>query len=184
MPYHAQSTDVELRLGCIRQDRLAQEHLYRRHFGWLLGISMRYTQNRDEAMDILNQAFLKIFNSLEQFQDTGSFRGWMAKIVFHTAIDHIRQNTSYKKHHDFGVEADQTVENLGLDYLQAEDLFQLVQQLTPASRAVFSLYVIDGYNHPEIADMLGISPGTSKWHLSNARQELKKMMEHYYQPNL
>jgi RNA polymerase sigma-70 factor (ECF subfamily) len=63
-------------------------------------------------------------------------------------------------------------------------LFQLVQQLTPASRAVFSMYVIDGYNHPEIADMLGISPGTSKWHLSNARQELKKMMEHYYQPNL
>lgn len=185
MPYHTKSTDAELRQGCIQQDRLAQELLYRRHFGWLLSVSMRYTHNRDEATDILNLAFLKIFNSMTQFQDTGSFKGWMAKIVFHTAIDHIRQHTSYKKHHDYSGEiADQSVENSGLDHLQAEDLYHLIQHITPASRNVFSLYVIDGYNHPEIADMLGISVGTSKWHLANARYEMKKMMEQYYQPNL
>jgi RNA polymerase sigma-70 factor (ECF subfamily) len=79
---------------------------------------------------------------------------------------------------------DQSVENTGLDHLQAEDLFHLIQHITPASRNVFSLYVIDGYTHPEIAEMLGISVGTSKWHLATARHEMKKMMEQYYQPNL
>lgn len=172
-----------LRQGCIQQDRLAQQYLYKRYFGRLLGIAMRYTSNREDATDILNQAFLKIFNNLHQYQETGPFFGWMAKIVFHTAIDHIRHVQTYKKVIHFSIEADHAVENDVTDKLDAEDLFALIQRITPASRAVFSLYVIDGYKHHEIAEMLDISVGTSKWHLSNARMEMKKQVEQFYQPN-
>lgn len=183
MAYHQQSTDDVLRQGCIQQHRLAQQYLYRRYFGRLLGIAMRYANNRDDATDVLNQAFLKIFNSLEQFQDTGSFFGWMAKIVFHTAIDHVRHNKTYRRVMDYSTVADQAVESDATDRLDVEDLYRMIQLLPPASRTVFSLYVIDGYKHHEIAEMLGISEGTSKWHLSNARQEMKKKIEQNYQPN-
>ena len=181
MQYHLSSTDSELRQGCMQQDRMAQQYLYKRYFGRLLGIAMRYTNSRDDATDVLNQAFLKIFNGLHQFQETGPFLGWMAKIVFHTAIDHARHVQTYKRVIQYSVEADQSVENEVTDRLDTEDLYRLIQQITPASRTVFSLYVIDGYKHQEIADMLGISEGTSKWHLSNARAEMKKMVEQFYQ---
>ncbi|MBP6811303.1 MAG: RNA polymerase sigma factor [Saprospiraceae bacterium] len=181
MKYHLQCTDDDLRQGCMQQDRLAQQSLYQRYFGRLLGISMRYTKNREDAVEVLNHAFLKIFSNLDKFQETGPFFGWMAKIVFHTAIDHVRHNNTYRRVIQFSVEADQPVESEASYRLDAEDLYALVQKISPASRAVFSLYVIDGYKHLEIAEMLGISVGTSKWHLSNARLEMKKQIEQYYQ---
>ncbi len=183
MQYHEHSTDEALREGCIQQHRLAQEYLYRRYFGRLLGIAMRYTGNREEAIDVLNQAFLKIFNSLGQYEDKGSFPGWMAKIVFHTAIDHLRRQINYKKTLDFSVVADQPVEDEVSGQLAAEELFRLVQKLPPATRTVFSLYVLDGYKHREIAAMLGIDEGTYKWHLSAARQALQKMIHPSSQPS-
>jgi RNA polymerase sigma-70 factor (ECF subfamily) len=144
---------------------------------------MRYTNNREDATDILNQAFLKIFNNLHQYQETGPFGAWMAKIVFHTAIDHARHTSTYRKVINFSIEADQSVESDINSRLDVEDLYRLIQKITPASRTVFSLYVVDGYKHNEIADMLGISVGTSKWHLSNARTEMQKQVEQYYQTN-
>lgn len=183
MQYHEHSTDEALREGCIQQHRLAQEYLYRRYFGRLMGIAMRYTGNREEATDVLNQAFLKIFNSLGQYEDKGSFLGWMAKIVFHTAIDQLRRQINYKKTVNFSAIADQSVEDEVSSRLAAEDLFRLVQKLPPATRTVFSLYVLDGYKHREIAEMLGIDEGTSKWHLSAARQELQKMIHPSSQPS-
>jgi len=183
MQYHLNNTDQDLRQGCMQQDRLAQQYLYKRYFGRLLGIAMRYTNSREDATDVLNQAFLKIFNSLHQYQETGPFLGWMAKIVFHTAIDHVRHIQTYRKVISYSVEADQSVENDVTDRLDAEDLYRLIQHITPASRTVFSLYVMDGYKHHEIAEMLGISVGTSKWHLSTARAAMKKQVEQYYQTN-
>jgi RNA polymerase sigma-70 factor (ECF subfamily) len=107
----------------------------------------------------------------------------MAKIVFHTAIDHARHTSTYRKVINFSIEADQSVESDINSRLDVEDLYRLIQKITPASRTVFSLYVVDGYKHNEIADMLGISVGTSKWHLSNARTEMQKQVEQYYQTN-
>jgi RNA polymerase sigma factor (sigma-70 family) len=181
MPYHPHSTDDALREGCIQQHRLAQQYLYQRYFGRLMGTAMRYTRDREEAVEILNLAFLKIFNSIEQYQETGSFAGWMNKIVIYTAIDQLRRQTNYRKTMDFSAEADQGVENEVLGKLENEDLFRLIQQLPPAQRSVFSLYVIDGYKHREIADMLGIDEGTSKWYLSGARKALQQLVKKYYQ---
>ncbi|MCS6929086.1 MAG: RNA polymerase sigma factor [Saprospiraceae bacterium] len=180
--YHPGSTDEKLRQGCLRQHPLAQKYLYERYFGRLLGIAMRYTSDREEALSVLNQAFLKIFSNINQYSGAGSFIGWMAKIVLHTAIDHVRSQVTYRRVMDFHAEADNRVSNEGLSQLQAEDLFRIIQQLPPATRTVFNLYVIDGYKHSEIAEMLNIDEGTSKWHLFQARRLLQQRLRCLYEP--
>ncbi|WCL82194.1 sigma-70 family RNA polymerase sigma factor [Saprospira sp. CCB-QB6] len=177
MRYSNKSTDNELIQGCRKGDRLAQKHLYEKYYGRMYGIAMRYTKNQEEALDILNTSFLKVFTSLDKYQDSNNLAGWIAKIVFNSAIDHVRRNTKYKQVINYNIERDGAVHNGSLQQLQAEDLYRLIQRLPNASRSVFNLYVVDGYKHKEIADMLGISVGTSKWHLANARKELRALLE-------
>jgi RNA polymerase sigma-70 factor (ECF subfamily) len=162
--------------GCRHSNRIAQKNLYERYFGRVFGIAMRYTKNQEEALDILNSAFLKVFTSLDKYEDNSNLAGWIAKIVFNTAIDHVRRNTKYRQVMDFNVEAEHAVGNESLDRLQTADLYKLIQKLPASSRSVFNLYVIDGYKHKEISEMLDISVGTSKWHLSNARKELQDLI--------
>ena len=176
------SPDEALRLGCAQGNPRAQEYLYRRWFGKLLGIPMRYTGQREEAIEVLNTAFLKIFGSVQNFQggEDSSFSGWMARIVFNATMDHVRKQTSYRRKHDFDTEADQPVQNDVLGKLAAEDIFQYVQRLPPATRSVFSLFAIDGYKHADIAELLGIDEGTSRWHLGQARKILRKLISDHY----
>jgi RNA polymerase sigma-70 factor (ECF subfamily) len=176
MKYSNKSTDNELIQGCRLGNRLAQKCLYERYFGKLFGIAMRYTPNQEEALDILNNSFLKVFTSLDKYEDNNNLVGWIAKIVFNTAIDHVRRNTKYRQVMDFNVENDSSVCNESLNNLQAEDLYRLIQKLPASSRTVFNLYVVDGYKHKEISEILEISVGTSKWHLANARKELQEMI--------
>jgi len=181
MPYYQHSTDQELREGCVLNDRLAQAYLYRRFFGRLMGVAMRYAGDREAATEVLNTAFFKIFNSLGQYNDTGSFLSWMISIVVHTAIDQQRKSTTYRRHLERIIDDSPAVEYDCLIQLEVDDLLRLIQQLPPATRMVFSLFVIDGYKHREIAEMLGIDEGTSKWHLSAARKELQQLVKKYYQ---
>jgi RNA polymerase sigma factor (sigma-70 family) len=177
MKYSKKSTDKELIQGCRQGNRIAQKYLYERFFGKMFGIAMRYTTNQEEALDILNTSFLKVFTSLDKYEDNNNLAGWIAKIVFNTSIDHVRRNTKYRQVMNFNVERDRPVVNDSIDHLNAEDLYKLIQRLPSSSRTVFSLYVIDGYKHKEVAEILGISVGTSKWHLANARKELQAMLE-------
>lgn len=134
---------------------------------------MRYTQPREEGTDVLNRAFLKIFDSIVTFKATGSLQAWMAKIVFHTAIDFARARSNYKKRMFFNLKKDKAVGNPALQNLAAEDIYKVIWQLPKETRTVFSVYVLDGYQHKEIAEQLKISEGTSKWHLFNARRLLQ-----------
>ena len=180
--YTVRSTDDELRQGCLDNNRLAQKYLYQRYFGRLLPIPMRYTGDRDDAVEVLNQAFLKVFEALATYQATGSFAGWMARIVFHCSIDFVRRRTAYQKHVVLGEVTETPIDNEIVRDLESEDLYAMIQCLPSAARTVFSLYVVDGYKHAEIADMLGIEEGTSKWHLSDARRRLKILLTQ--RPNL
>ena len=161
MKYSIKSTDNELIHGCRQSNRLAQKCLYERFFGKMFGIAMRYTTNQEEALDILNNSFLKVFTSLDKYEDNNNLAGWIAKIVFNTAIDFVRRNTKYRQVMDFNVENDSPVSNDSMDNLQVEDLYRLIQKLPAASRTVFNLYVIDGYKHKDISEMLEISVGTT-----------------------
>ena len=177
MKYTLTSTDAELLEGCQHGHPLAQKYLYQRYFGQMIGISMRYTSNRCEAEDVLNQAFLKVFQNLHQYRGTGALGGWIAQIVFRTSIDFVRSHTTYRKVIDFQSTYEGIIHNPALDNLAAEEILRLLHRIPKAARTVFSLYVIEGYKHHEIADLLSISEGTSKWHLSEARKHLKKLLQ-------
>ena len=172
--YTEQSSDTQLLAGCRQQNRLAQRYLYQRYYGQLLGICMRYTAHRDEAEDVLNRAFLKIFQKIEAYEEVGALKGWMATITLRTAIDYVRSKVKYRQVMDFDSKRDVAFEAEAMENLFVEDLYRLIQQLPPTSRAIFSLNAIEGYTHREISEMLDININTSKWHLSEAKKQLRK----------
>ena len=176
MKYTPKSTEQELILGCRKEHPLAQKYIYQKYFGKMLGICMRYTSNREEATEVLNMAFFKVFTCINQFKEPGSFSGWIARITFNCSIDHVRKQITYKKNIDLNSEKETSIDNEAIDNLATEDLYKAIQMLTPASRTVFCMYAIDGYKHREIGEKLGISEGTSKWHLSSARKALQEIL--------
>ncbi len=135
---------------------------------------MRYTSHREEAEDVLNRAFLKIFQNINEYEEQGSLSGWMATITLRTAIDYVRSKIKYREVMDFNNEKDLPLNAQAIDDLYAEDLFNLIQKLQPTCRTVFSLNVVEGYTHREISEMLNININTSKWHLAEAKKQLRK----------
>ncbi len=176
-------TDHELIAGCLRQDRTCQEALYKRFYGKMLGVTMRYARDRDEARDMLQEGFIKVFTSISNFSGKGSFEGWVRRIVVNTSIDHLRKNkheymivsTVHSRDGDLPDAVEEADENELLQ-LSEEQLIACIQQLSPAYRAVFNLYVMENLPHKEISERLGISEGTSKSNLAKARYQLKKIL--------
>ncbi len=142
-----------------------------------MGICMRYTKNEDDAQDIMNRSFLKVFTKIEQYQPTGALGGWIARIVFNTAIDFVRSNTKYRKVMDFETEKEPSLNPDVVEKLQMEDLYKAIQKLPANCRAVFSLFFIDGYRHQEIAELLDININTSKWLLSTAKKQMRIILK-------
>jgi RNA polymerase sigma-70 factor (ECF subfamily) len=171
--------------GCLRNDRASQKALYEQFYSKMLGVCLRYAKDTDEAKDVLHEAFLKVFTNLKNFNGTGSFEGWIRRIMVNTSIDHLRKNkqnylivsTVYanEKAANMADEVDEDDLVLNID---KEEILKAVQELTPAYRTVFNLYVIEEYTHREIAELLEISEGTSKSNLSKAKFNLKKNLMH------
>ncbi len=182
MPKPAQFTDEELVQGCLKNDRYYQEMLYRRFFPAMLRMVMRYTQDRDQALEIINAGFLRVFKKLHTFSFTGSLEGWIRKLVFHSLSDYFRKNTKPVHFLDLE-ERDAPISAQAMQQLYLEDIMKLVELLPEATREVFILYAIEGYTHVEIGERLGISSGTSKWHLSTARKKLKQLISKHYNSN-
>lgn len=175
---------IELALikQCLKNDRRAQFELYKQCYGILLSVCRRYEKNQLDAEALLNQAFMKILTNLKKYNQKVPFEAWIRRIAINNAVDEYRknkkrnvkeQNTSFDsadvKHLTAKVQF-----NKGELDLDAEVLVKVINTLPPVSKQVFNLHVIDGYSHDEIADMLGISTGTTKWHVSNARKILKE----------
>lgn len=175
----ALKTLPELLEGCLQNDRKCQELLYKQFYGYAMGVCMRYVPNREEAVEVVNDGFLKIFQKVQKYDTEKPFKIWLRRIMINTALDHYRQNVKHQNNTDLSV-AENTVaapdsDNI-FNTLAHEDLIELIQQLTPAYRTVFNLYVIDGYSHEEISRQLGISEGTSKSNLARARENLRVML--------
>jgi RNA polymerase sigma-70 factor (ECF subfamily) len=158
-------------------DSQEQHRIYKQYYGKMIGIPLRYTRTKEEAQEILNESFVKVFRSVENYKEQGTFSGWIAKIVFNTTMDHVRRVTRYNNKIVLGEIPIVTIKNDAIDNMALEEIYKKIQQLPSASQKVFSLYVIDGFNHREIAEMLNISEGTSKWHLSNARVKLQELLK-------
>ena len=166
----------ELIEGCIRNERSAQEKLYRLFYPRMMAMIRRYIDEEQQAEEVLNNGYLRAFQKIAQYTFQGSFEGWLRKIVFHAVSDYVKQNARYSEKIML-VEKDQYVHKDHADKLYYNQLLQLVQELPDATRAVFNMYVMEGYSHKEISKMLGISEGTSKWHLSEGRRVLKDKIE-------
>jgi RNA polymerase sigma-70 factor (ECF subfamily) len=170
--------------GCLNNDRKAQEHLYKRYYHAMMALCVRYTKDRNDALEILNDAFLKVFKRLIQYDAAkGSLYTWMKRIVINTAIDFLRKQQAYHNMEVMLVDEEEPgIENEAVGKMNGEELLKIIRQLPAVTRLVFNLYVVDGYNHREIGVMLGISEGTSRWHMSEARRRLKiiiHLMETY-----
>lgn len=163
--------------GCKRNDRDSQRLLYQHYYSYALSICIRYSRTRSEAMEAVNDGFMKVFRKIDQYHSDSSFKGWLRKTMIRASIDQYRKEIKYQKHDP--VEAAYTAFTLpqANANLSHEELIGLVQRLSPAYRAVFNLYVVDGYTHEEIGKMLNIATGTSKSNLAKARENLRSMLE-------
>jgi RNA polymerase sigma-70 factor (ECF subfamily) len=174
--------------GCLAGDRRSQQRVHELFYGKMMAVCLRYTKNHDQAKDILQDGFIKVFRSMEKFNREGSFEGWIRRIMVNTAIDHFRRTkNSYlllgeeRSIEDFGDQDEEDVlEDDGQEEeldLKPADVINAMQKLTPAYRTVFNLYVFEEMTHKEIADSLGINIGTSKSNLAKAKQNLKKLLK-------
>lgn len=173
------SPELELIVkGCLANDRAAQEMLYRKFYGRMMGTCMRYLGNEDDARDVLNTGFLKVFQNLKSYTGQGSFEGWVYLIIRNAIIDQIRKRVKYREESLDETTAETSfVEPGALEQLYAKDLLKLLYQLPETTRLVFNMFALEGFKHDEIANTLGISSGTSKWHVSEARRILKQCLE-------
>jgi len=167
--------ESELIQGCIRKERRSQKELYDRFSGVMYAISIRYTHQRDNALDVLQEGFIKVFSNIEEYKGQGSFEGWMKKIFIHTAINYYHK--SRRLYENFTEEEDANL-NFSeatdiISVLSEKELLKLISELPDGYRMVFNLYVIEGYDHEEIASMLKISAGTSRSQLVKARKQLQ-----------
>lgn len=160
---------------CREGNAAAQEQLYKMYYGMMMNVCMRYTKCPDDAVEVLNTGFLKVFQNLDKYKGDGEYlMNWIRKIMVNTALDKIRfEKNRYNNTVPLNINNDSHhIENDAISNLGEEYLYSLIQELPPASRSVFNLYVFENYNHKEIAEMLNITESTSQWHLMNARRIL------------
>jgi len=173
--------------ACLRGERRAQERLFQTYYGKMLGVCMRYLSDRDSAQEILQISFLKVFDKLEFFDFTGSLEGWIRRIVTNTAIDHLRKakKDPFLSDQDNDFVAGSTDTMIEAEYneileLKGKVAIEAIGKLSPAYRAVFNLYVIEEHTHKEIANLLGISEGTSKSNLAKAKMNLQRLLKEQF----
>ncbi len=170
--------EYELVEGCRRQDRIVQRQLYERFAGKLFVVCKRYIRDPDEAEDVLQDAFVKIFRHIDSFRFECPLEAWLKRVVINTALKHIRKQKPWEQTSDIQdlapvlPQADESLPTLNYQYL-----LKLIQELPPGCRTVFNLYAIEGYNHVEIADLLDIAEGTSKSQYARARSLLLQKLK-------
>lgn len=177
-------TEQELIIGCRRQERQYQEELYKKYYSLFLLVCARYAKDMQDAEQLLNDGFLKVFTHIGGFKDKGSFEGWMRRIMINTCLDYLRSNylrDSLVMHVNalppMVAENSLAVHNTGLEQIEFKELLKLVQGLPTITRTVFNLFIFEGYNHKEIAAQLDISEKTSHWHIHQARATLQKKLK-------
>ncbi|MFI5131453.1 MAG: RNA polymerase sigma factor [Chitinophagales bacterium] len=175
--------------ACALNKRDSQKVIYNSFYGYAMAICDRYTNSQEDAVEILNDGFLKIFKEIHHYQPAysdvvSSFKGWLRKIMVYTAIDHFRKNQKHKvvTELDSVVYQLEAVNEDAIDKLSHEEIIRAIQELSPGYRTVLNLFIIEGLSHEEISNKLGISTGTSKSNLSKARRQLQKILYRYHKP--
>lgn len=173
--------DNDIVKGCVKKDAKAQQLLYQHLAPKMLAICYRYCHDRDDAKDVMHEAFMKVYNNIAKFKFNSSLETWVTRIMINSSIDFFKKKTkttalfdNMKSEEEYDKEYE--VDDPGPE-VSEETLLQLVDELPKGSRVVFNLYAIEGFGHKDIAQMLGISEGTSKSQLSRARELLKRALK-------
>ena len=170
----------ELIAGCVAGKRSAQVQLYDQFYRSMAAICMRYTKNREDAVEVLNDGFIKVFKNIQQYNRVkASLYTWMRTIMINTAIDALKRQQPAFVELNLAEAEEPAIGNTIVQQADADELLALIRRLPPATQTVFTLYTVDGYSHQEIGGLLGISEGTSKWHLSDARKKLKQFIRNH-----
>jgi RNA polymerase sigma-70 factor (ECF subfamily) len=167
--------------GCIKQKRASQKDLYKALYSYALGICMRYTDSKEEAQEVMNDGFMKVFQRIKKYDRQRPFKPWFTRVLINTAIDHFKKKEKYA----FETPLDESVE-LGSEQtiegnMAYEEILEMVRKLPPQYRAVFNLRAIEGYQHDEVAEILGISVGTSKSNYARAKAKLQHYLDVYFE---
>ena len=163
--------------NCIKQDSEAQSQLYRQYASKLFSLCLKYSKNYAEAEDNLHDAFITVFNKISQYNNKGSFEGWLKRIAINTSLQGYRKDVGV-----YDIVNESNIEDVSVDIdddVNIDFLLKIIQDLPNRYRLVFNLYVLDGYSHIEISDLINISIGTSKSNLARARLILKDKIEDY-----
>jgi RNA polymerase sigma factor (sigma-70 family) len=169
-------TEAQIIQGCMAGDRKFQQALYNQFSGKMFSVCLRYANEYNSAQDLLQEGFVKVFKNIEKFRSEGAFEGWVRRIFVNTAIEHYRKHVNLYALHDSEVNYYEAYEDNALETLKHADILKMIQTLSDGYRTVFNLYVIEGYSHKEIGEMMNISEGTSKSQLARARYLLQKMI--------
>lgn len=162
--------------ACIRNEKWAQKAIYEEYYGSMMGVCLRYSNNKDDALDILHEGFIKVFRHIHKYKPGTSLSAWIRRVMVNTAIDYYRKSIRRRTediaeaHHLSSPDAD------AISQFSEKEILRAIQRLTPAYRTVFNLYVIEGYSHKEIAEHLNITESTSRSNLVKARSKLKEML--------
>lgn len=149
----------------------------------MYAIAKRYTRNEEDALEVINTAFLKVFSKIEQFDKRGAFEAWVRRIVVNTAIRFNRNNLNYRNNTSLTLDDNahdirrQIVENDAWGRMEIEEIFAIIRELPQATQVVFNMFILDGFSHKEIAEQLGISVNTSKWHVFAAREQIQATLK-------
>lgn len=171
-------SEQDLVKGCILNDRRMQELLYKQYCASMMVLCKSYTKNEEDAVEVLQDGFLKIFLQIDRYNASkSSIYTWMRTVMIRTAIDFLRKQNKKNVAIEWKEEYDPVIEAEALQRMSAQHILSMLQHLSATTRAVFNLYITEGYNHREIGELLKISEGTSKWHLSEARKYLNNLLK-------
>ncbi len=171
--------DHDIIRGCLQNNPSMQKMLYDKYAAKLYGIALRYAHEQEEAKDILQDGFVKIFQNLSKYKGTGAFEGWLRRIIVNTAIEHYRKKNNTYEIQDTHEESVTDRDISALDKMAAADILNMVKALPNGYRTVFNLFAIEGYSHKEIAEMLNISEGTSKSQYARAKGLLQEKIKNH-----
>ncbi len=170
----------QLLKDCLRQKPHAQEQLYRQYASLMLGVCYRYTKSLQDAEDVLQEGFIKVFTHLDDFNATGELGAWIRRIMVNTALNYLKKNKRYRAEMVFAEMPLHPVSDLNPQVnLDAKELAEMIRQLPTGFQTIFNLYAIEGYTHAEVGQLLGISEGTSKSQYARARYLLMEWLEKY-----
>lgn len=170
------ATEEQILKGCVSGERKYQHLLYNMLSAKMFSVCIRYAGDYNAAQDLLQEGFVKVFKNIDKFRGEGSFEGWVRRIFVNTAIEHYRKKVNLYALRDSEIREYQYYEESALDTLKKEDILKMIQKLSDGYRTVFNLYIIEGFSHKEIGEIMGISEGTSKSQLARARYLLQKMI--------